>query len=173
MRIFLTGFMGSGKSTLARRLARRLGYPVLDLDEVIHERTGLSVSAFFARHGETAFRQAEHDALLTLATLPRVVVACGGGTPCFHNNMAWMNEHGLTIYLDTPVELLLDRLRPEQESRPLLAGKSEVELRTFLAQKLAEREACYRQAHVIIQQTGNDQDLALLIEGKLPELTGH
>lgn len=146
--IFLLGFMGSGKSYLGERLAVRLGCPFVDLDRLIEAGEGKIIAEIFAELGEAAFRDLERHYLHTLENQAPAVVATGGGTPCFFDNMDWMNAHGTTVFLETPVETLFERLRHERAARPLLAGLSEAELCLFIEKKLGEREVWYRRARV-------------------------
>jgi len=151
--IFLLGFMGSGKTYLGERLAVQLGRPFVDLDRLIEAGEGKTVPDIFAEKGEAAFRDLERQYLHSLENQAPAVVATGGGTPCFFDNMDWMNAHGTTVFLETPVETLYKRLRHERASRPLLAGLSEAELWVFIEKKLGEREGWYRRARVT---TGKD-----------------
>jgi shikimate kinase len=146
MRIFLVGFMGAGKSHLGRALAIRTGLPFYDLDAIIEQRAGRSISDIFAFDGETYFRQQEANCLRELAALDDFVLACGGGAPCYHDNMAWMNAQGATVYLNTPESTLLERLLPERYKRPLLADLDEAQLAQFIRQLTEKRQACYAQA---------------------------
>jgi shikimate kinase len=147
-RVFLTGFMGSGKTTVGQMLARALQWRFIDLDQYIEEQRGQSVSDIFSTHGETAFRQMEHEAVIEMTHLSRVIVSTGGGTPCFHGNMDLMNQSGLTIYLKLSADILKDRLMPARKTRPLIAEKSDSELLDFVRKKLEEREPCYEKAAV-------------------------
>lgn len=142
-RVFLTGFMGSGKTTVGQMLARALQWQFIDLDQHIEKKQGQSISDIFSTRGEAAFRQMEHEAVLEMTRLSRVIVSTGGGTPCFHNNMELMNQSGLTIYLKLDATILKDRLMPARKSRPLIADKSDSELLLFIQEKLAEREPFY------------------------------
>ncbi len=144
--------MGSGKTHIGKRLAKKLGFSFLDLDDLIEDREGSSISQLFATFGETAFRQMEQAALHSLTSYDKIVIACGGGTPCFYDNMAWMNDHGLTIYLAASPSLLYQRLVRETSHRPLLQGKKKEELLRFLQTKLTERSSFYQQASVLVDQ---------------------
>ena len=124
MRLFLIGFMGSGKSYVGSRLAEGLDMDFIDLDALIVEKAEKSIPEIFAEEGEMAFRTLERDCLRSLGSCDEVVVACGGGTPCFFDNMDWMNAQGMTIFLQTSVDLLAKRLLSEVAQRPLLAGKT-------------------------------------------------
>jgi shikimate kinase len=143
MRIFLIGFMGAGKSFLGKALANSLDIGFVDLDEVIEKEAGMHISAIFETMGEATFRQLEAAALRSLLDLDDIVVATGGGAPCFNDNMDWMNENGVTVYLFAEVPLLARRLRNEMIKRPLLAALPEGGLEDFLHTKIAEREAYY------------------------------
>lgn len=147
--------MGSGKSYWGRRLAERLGCRFIDLDDRIEALEGRPVSELFAAHGEAWFRQREADCLRQTQQWPEAVIAAGGGTPCFHENMRWMNDHGRTIFLDAPVELLARRLGKGQTHRPLIQGLGESELPDFIRDKLTERMPFYRQAQVILRVDGD------------------
>lgn len=145
-RIFLIGYMGAGKTTLGRALARELGLEFIDLDFFIEQRYHHSVSGLFALHGEEGFRRIEQQMLHEVGEFEDVIVACGGGTPCFFDNMDYMNAQGQTVFLDVDVETLFRRLRVATQQRPILRGKSEEELRAFIGQALADRAPYYAQA---------------------------
>jgi shikimate kinase len=158
MKVFLVGFMGSGKSYRGRELAQTLGFDFVDTDTVIENLEGVPVSAIFSQKGEIYFRGLEAKTLRNIAKWDNIVVATGGGMPCFHDNMTFMNQNGLTIYLETPTDLLLQRLDPEVENRPLLHGKSESELRDFIEQKVQERTIFYALAKITVVQQNNTDD---------------
>lgn len=147
--IFLIGFMGCGKSYLGERLATQLERPFIDLDRLIEIAEGKTIADIFAALGESGFRELEQKHLHSLGNQPPTIVATGGGTPCFFDNMDWMNTHGTTVFLETPVETLYERLRHERSNRPLLAEFDDAGLRHFIEQKLREREQWYRQAKVV------------------------
>jgi len=147
--IFLIGFMGCGKTTLGRKLANRLGYDFMDLDHLVEAREGMAIAAYFAKHGEAAFRELESAVLKQTAYPENVVVSTGGGLPCFFDNMDWMNAHGKTIYIKLSPKTLADRLEKEKEHRPLLREHHGEALVTFIADKLTEREPFYCRANII------------------------
>lgn len=145
--IFLVGFMGSGKSYWGSRLAKSIELDFFDLDTLIEQKTGLSIPEIFALHGEDGFRLQEQDCLHSLAErLEPAVIATGGGTPCFFDNMDWMNQHGTTIWLDIPVDTLVERLWPERHKRPLLAQIPETDFTTFIKERLDFRRIWYQKA---------------------------
>lgn len=143
--------MGAGKTYWGKQLADHLGLPFFDLDEVITEREGMSVSDIFAAKGEDSFRQMEKDTLRDLVKeQPSFVISCGGGTPCFHDNIGFMNEQGTTIWLNPAVETMVDRLKRKRGKRPLLKDLSDEELLAFVEKKLIARAPVYEQAKVVI-----------------------
>ncbi|WP_299826333.1 shikimate kinase [uncultured Pontibacter sp.] len=148
MLIFLLGMMGSGKSTLGRQLAQRLGYTFVDLDAWVEQQERKSIAAIFEEQGEEAFRRQERAALEAVVHQHNnAVVATGGGTPCFFDNINHMNSHGITVFLDTPPESITKRLMATNlELRPLLAGKNEGEINSYLRKTLAHRNQFYEQA---------------------------
>ncbi len=170
MHLYLIGFMGSGKSYTGRQLAKKLKLDFVDLDDLIEERAEKTIAEIFAEEGEMNFRLMESAALKSIGSQDDLVIACGGGTPCFLDNMDWILADGLSIFLDTPIPMLLERLKPELEKRPLLQGKNEEELSLFLEEKIAERLPFYRRANIIYQQKkGSGQileDLQRRIEAK-------
>lgn len=147
MRIYLTGFMGSGKSFFGKKIARAYAMAYVDLDHAIEMHFGKFIPQIFEQHGEAAFRQMEQEILHRTALLPNAVIACGGGTPCFFDNMEWMNTHGLTVYLRTSVPTLVKRLESDPaHQRPLLKNLSGQALEQFIHERLQQREPFYKQA---------------------------
>lgn len=147
-RVFLVGFMGSGKTTLGRSLAARLNYEFLDLDDRIEQQEGQSISKIFETLGEEGFRLLEKQRLRALGAVDRLVLSTGGGTPCHHDNMAWMNDHGITVYLNTPIPVLHERLRHQKQHRPLIAGMNDEALKQFIESRLSERQSFYVQSRI-------------------------
>lgn len=152
MLLFLVGYMGCGKSSIGRALARRLEYRFLDMDTLLEQRCGRSVREIFAAEGEERFRELERDMLseLIAGTERNAVVATGGGAPCFFDNMARMNEAGLTVYFQMSPAKLAARLEHGKAKRPLLKDKTPEELEGFIRDNLARREAFYLQSKLII-----------------------
>lgn len=150
MKIFLLGFMGTGKTHWGKIWAAQQGLRFYDLDTEIERHTGLTIPQIFEQHGETYFRQQEQERLLSFANKDRFILSTGGGTPCFYNNMQWMKENGLTIYLDTPVAILKERLIQEKWHRPLVRNLNEQEIETFIINSLKKRQKYYLQSHIIL-----------------------
>ncbi|MBQ8271204.1 MAG: shikimate kinase [Bacteroidaceae bacterium] len=145
-RILLTGYMGAGKTTLGRALADRLGLTFIDLDQYIEQRFRKSISQIFAEKGEEGFRDIERRMLHEVADFEDIIISTGGGTPCFFDNIDFMNSKGITVYLQVPVERLFIRLSIARRQRPLIKDKNDEELREFIAEQLAKREPHYSKA---------------------------
>ncbi|MEO8821499.1 MAG: shikimate kinase [Ginsengibacter sp.] len=149
--IFLIGFMGSGKSHWGRIWAQQEGYIFFDLDTEIEKVFELSVEQIFEKHGEEKFREMERYHLRKFETPRKNMVACGGGTPCFFDNLEWMQQHGTVIYLKALPESILERVMDETEKRPLLKKVNTSELLFFIRQKLKEREPVYLKADHVLE----------------------
>lgn len=150
MNVYLIGYMGSGKSTAGIKLATRLGKSFIDLDAELEQRAGISISEWFAQKGEDDFRKAETQLLVQFSSKNQLVIATGGGAPCFANNLELMKSSGVVVYLDMDVNQLVSRLQSGQAQRPLIAGKSPIELTDFITGHLAERQPFYEQAHILV-----------------------
>ncbi|MGB3800492.1 MAG: shikimate kinase [Lewinella sp.] len=168
MRVFLTGFMGSGKSFVGRRLAASRGLPFIDLDDCLEQTAGMTIAEIFEKHGEAHFRKLETEILLGFDRLPMFVMATGGGTPCFHDNMDWMNRHGATVFLDPDETIIERRLKNERSKRPLLHG--DIDLIELIRRKLKDRRPCYEKAAFHVRQTNPRQDVVRFICTHLKQL---
>lgn len=146
MRIYLIGYMGSGKSTLGRRLSEHLKLQFVDMDHYIEMRNHKTIPQIFAEEGEAEFRKKERKALKELSEFSDIVIATGGGAPCFFDNMDVMNNSGKTIYLNIDPAILADRLIKSKTERPLIKGKTKEELVTFIDDTLNKRNHFYKQA---------------------------
>lgn len=151
MKIFLIGMMGTGKTYWCKKLAKKLKVGGYDLDFLIESHEEKTIAEIFAEEGEAYFRRAESRILHWFKEKKSFVLATGGGTPCFHENMQWMNEQGITVWIDEPVEVLMARLQPEKEHRPLIKNLSDSELKQFLTDKLVQRFPFYHQATYHLQ----------------------
>jgi shikimate kinase len=156
--IVLVGMMSSGKSTLGKKLARLLGYRFLDLDKMIEMHEGMEISQIFTRKGEEYFRAIESRMLKEVHPNRRVVLATGGGTPCFFENMDYIKTLGLSIFLDVPAADLAQRIEKHgKDDRPILSGITLVE--TEIAARLMHRRPFYAQAAITIQGTTDAAEL--------------
>lgn len=165
--IYLVGMPSSGKSTLGRRLAKELGYQFVDLDQLIVADQDMSIPEIFSKFGEVHFREAEKRLLQALPANNSLLVATGGGAPCFFDNMDFILESGLSVFLDVPEEELAARIRAHaHDDRPLLSGLSDLEAE--LRKKLGERRPFYSRAHLTLTP-GSDMKAFIL---SLPELLG-
>lgn len=151
MRIYLLGFMGSGKTSLGRRLAKKLDFVFVDLDNEIERLAGRPVDEIFKLFGEDHFRQLEQNVLHKTANLKRAVIATGGGTPCFFDNITFINSHGTSVYLRMSPGSLASRLAHAQKKRPLIHNLSQSSLHGYIESKLKEREVYYLQSKCIIK----------------------
>ena len=145
-RIFLIGYMGAGKTTLGKAFARAMGLTFVDLDWYIEERFHKTVSQIFTERGEEGFRELEKRMLHEASDFENVVISVGGGTPCFFDNMEYMNQVGETVFLDVDNKVLFRRLKVAKHQRPLLANKTDEELMTFIQEALEKRLPHYTKA---------------------------
>jgi len=145
-RIILVGYMGAGKTTVGRQLAKALDLQFYDLDWYIETRMHRKVSEIFAERGEEGFRTIERNMLHEVAEFEDVVLSCGGGTPCFFDNMDYMNRQAQVVYLKASPEVLSKHLEMGRVERPLIKGKKGDELLEHIRRQLAEREPYYGKA---------------------------
>jgi len=151
-KIVLIGFMGSGKSTLGKKLANQLNYQFIDLDKVVEEKSGLTISEIFETKGEASFRELETEELKNiLSTNQKIVLAVGGGTPCFNNNIGLINESSLSIYIKYNAGILTSRLINAKTERPLISNKPKEELEQFVKELLEKREGFYLKSKKVIE----------------------
>ena len=149
-RIILIGYMGSGKTTVGRALAKELSMPFYDLDWYIESRRRKTVPQIFAERGEEGFREIERYMLHEVAEFEDVIISCGGGTPCFFDNMDYLNQQGDVIWLKADPEVLYKHLLMGKTERPLLKGKSPEELMAFIRGQLEQREPFYAKARNVV-----------------------
>lgn len=164
-KFFLTGYMGSGKSTVGEKLAAKLKYDFIDLDKLIESDYKQSIPEIFATKGEKEFRAMEHNTLKRVIEKNNIVVACGGGTPCYYDNMELMSNNGVTVYIKMSVDALVDRLTNAKEKRPLIENKTAAELRSFIKRQLEKREDIYHKAQYTVKGKDlNVDELALFVK---------
>ena len=169
MRIFLIGMPFSGKSTTGKLLATQLGLKFFDLDIIITEESKISITEIFQLKGESHFRLLEQQALNNLIkTETNFVLACGGGTPCYFDNLQNMNANGHTVFLDVPVAQLVERaIKNDYADRPLLKEESAGDLIAKFSELLVSRSSFYRQAqHHYNTGTGTIDELISLFKPK-------
>ena len=145
-RIILIGYMGSGKTTVGKALSKATGMMFYDMDWYIESRMRKTVSQIFAERGEEGFRQIEYNMLHEVAEFENVIISCGGGTPCFFDNMDYLNQQGDVVYLKATPETLYKHLMMAKVERPLLKGKSPEELIAYITEHLQERAPFYEKA---------------------------
>lgn len=164
MRIYLIGYMGCGKSTLGRKLAATLNLTFIDLDSFLEEKYFRTIPQIFAEEGEAGFRRKEQTVLHEVSAFDNIVVATGGGAPCFFDNMEVMNNTGFCIFLDVDTDSLVNRLVHAKTERPIIKGKSADELHQFIDEMMLKRRPFYEKARFTIK--GNEirpeQVLALI-----------
>ena len=148
MRVFLIGYMGVGKTTIGKKLSTRLGLKFIDLDRVMSNGLSLSISQIIDTKGEIYFRDLERETLRKVSEMEDVLVATGGGTPCFFDNIKMINQNGVSVFLKLDEKSLVKRLLRNQDSRPLIKGKSPVELDQFVKSHLSSRLPFYTQSAI-------------------------
>jgi len=150
LRIFLVGFMGSGKTFWGQSWSEKSGLDFYDIDEMVEFNESKSIASIFAEDGEDHFRNLETSELRNLLNKNNFIAATGGGTPCFNDNISWMNENGISVYLQSSPENILKRLVTEKEKRPLIKNLQDGELLFYITEKIKEREAFYKQAKIVL-----------------------
>ena len=146
IRIILIGYMGAGKTTVGKALAKALGVPFYDLDWYIETRMRRTVKQIFDAEGEEGFRRIEHNMLHEVAEFENVVLSCGGGTPCFFDNIDYLNKQGQVVYLKASPDVLYQHLKMGKSVRPLLLNKTQEQVKAFIVEQLAYREQFYSKA---------------------------
>ena len=163
MKIFLIGFMGSGKTYWGRQLGEKLRLPFFDLDEQIESNEGKAISQIFAEEGEEYFRLLEKDTLhIITESHDSFIMATGGGTPCYFNNIEFMNKMGTTVWINTPVDLLHERLLKDKDQRPLIKNLDDAQLRSFIIKKFSDRKIYYEQAEMMVEE--NEKSIEKIVE---------
>ncbi|MDR2139685.1 MAG: shikimate kinase [Tannerella sp.] len=164
-RIFLIGYMGAGKTTLGKALSRQMNLSFIDTDHFIEEHYHQTIRRIFEEKGEDGFREIERKTLREVSEFEDAVISTGGGTPCFHGNMAFMNMAGTTVYLKLSVDEIVKRTEPCRDTRPVLKNRSGEELRQYIAASLSERSRYYEQADIVLPvdtvNTGADTNVLI------------
>ena len=145
--------MGSGKTHWGKLVADEMKMPFFDLDKVITDKEQKTVTEIFAENGEEYFRVKEREVLESLtAEHERFILSCGGGTPCFFNNISFMKKQGKVVWLNTQVDVLVSRLLKEKNTRPLIRDIPSSELKGFIMKKLLSRKLYYQQADLTVHE---------------------
>lgn len=161
MRIYLVGYMGAGKSTTSKRLANRLGWEAYDTDRLFEARFKISINDFFHKYDADLYRKLETQILHETLSLDHAVIATGGGTPCFNDNMEWMNQNGFTVFLKISSQSAIIRLSQSKVKRPLIYDRPAEEISEFILRNYAERLPFYEQAQLTVK--GEDLDIDELV----------
>ena len=170
-RIIIIGYMGAGKTTVGRTLAQELNLPFYDLDWYIESRMRKTVKEIFDERGEEGFRLIEHNLLHEVAEFEDVIISCGGGAPCFYDNIDYMNQQGDTVYLKATPEVLYGHLKMGKSVRPLLENKTQEEVKDFINEQLKIREPYYNKAKYILDvNLMDDYDKIRIFVTKLRDL---
>ncbi len=160
-RIIFIGYMGAGKTTLGKALSNEIKLPFYDLDFYIENRRHKSIDNLFKEFGETGFRKIEHFMLHEVAEFENIILSSGGGTPCFFDNIDYMNKQGITIFLKATPEVLFTHIKMSKKIRPLLLNKTEEDIKDFIKSELKKREQFYQKAKytVNIETLDNKQKI--------------
>ena len=161
-RIYLIGYMGSGKSSALKQLGKLLSWETYDLDNLFEEKYKISVQDFFHKYDEAAFRKLESQLLKETIKYENAVIAAGGGTPCFFDNIEWMNANGTTVFIKVAPMTAVHRLMNSKKKRPLIEGKNEQEVIDFVTKHYAERMPFYEKAQITVK--GENLDFREIFE---------
>lgn len=167
MKIFLIGFMGSGKSYLGKLWADANQLPFYDLDYLIEEDERMTVDKIFATYGEDYFREKEAAALRNTDRFTNSIIACGGGTPCYFDNMHWMNKNGVTVFLNETEDNIYKNVQNDKKVRPLTLGQNEKNLQSFITIKLKDRLTFYNQSKITLLSHQLSEEGFAIIENYL------
>lgn len=155
--------MGCGKSFLSQQIAEKLQLPIYDLDKLIENEEQDSIVEIFAKKGEKYFRELETKILISFSNKENFVLATGGGAACFNNNMEWMNEQGITVWLNETIDIITERLLKEKTQRPLIKNFKDDELKEFLINMLVQRKKYYEQATITLKSNFSLDTLITLL----------
>lgn len=171
-RIIIIGYMGSGKTTVGHALSQELGLPFYDLDWYIETRMHCTVKQIFDEKGEEGFRKIEHNLLHEVAEFENVIISCGGGTPCFFDNIDYINRQGETVYLKCTTDVLYKHLKMGKSVRPLLLNKTPDEVKTFIEAQLKDRAPFYEKAkHIVdVSLMDNKEKIKITVDAIRSEL---
>ncbi len=173
-KIILVGYMGTGKSAIGKKLAKVLGIDFIDLDHYIEEKEEQEITTIFEKKGELYFRKVEKKySEQLLSSNYNFILATGGGTPCYYNNMKFINEKSISFFINTPLNILVERLAKNKNQRPLIKHLNNDELMEFIAKHLFERNQFYQEANYAITNNTTVNDAVKEIIKLLNSTTIH
>jgi len=171
MVFFLIGMPGTGKSSVGKNVAKLLDFNFIDLDKLIEKKSGSKITEIWQKFGEDYFRNLESKTLKEISVLQNTIVSCGGGTPCYSENIKWMNASGTTIYLELPKDILRTRLFEKRESRPMFSQlKTLEELELKLNEIYIARKVFYETAHHCLVLRGTYPNDFFIVKEKITQL---
>jgi shikimate kinase len=171
MVFFLIGMPGTGKSSVGKNVAKLLDFNFIDLDKLIEKKSGSKITEIWQKFGEDYFRNLESKTLKEISVLQNTIVSCGGGTPCYSENIKWMNASGTTIYLELPKDILRTRLFEKRESRPMFSQlKTLEELELKLNEIYIARKVFYETAHHSLVLRGTYPNDFFIVKEKITQL---
>ena len=170
MRIFLVGFMGAGKSFLGKIWGETNSIPFFDLDTLIEEEERISVENIFVTFGEDYFREREAAVLRNTDRFENCIIACGGGTPCYFDNMHWMNKNGVTVFLNESETNIYNHLKNDDKIRPLIIAQDEKTLQQYIINKLQQRISFYNESQIVLTGHQLNKDGFAVIKKYINEL---
>jgi len=170
MKIFLIGFMGAGKSFLGKLWAAQNYLLFYDLDALIEEEERSTVENIFATFGEDYFREREAAVLRNTDRFENCIIACGGGTPCYFDNIQWMNKNGITVFLNESEDKIYNHIQNDQKVRPLIINQEEEKIQAFIKNKLQDRKPFYNQSQIVLSSNQLNKDGFAVIEKYINEL---
>ena len=171
MKIFLIGFMGAGKSFFGEWWGKAHSIPFFDLDKLIEEEERTTVENIFSTFGEDYFREREAAVLRNTDRFEKCIIACGGGTPCYFDNMHWMNKNGVTVFLNESEINIYNHLKNDKKIRPLIIEQDEKTLKQFIRNKLEERNSFYNECRLVFTGDQLNKDGFAVIQKYINELT--
>lgn len=170
MRIFLIGFMGAGKSFLGKIWGEVHSIPFYDLDKLIEDEERITVENIFATFGEDYFREREAAVLRNTDRFENCIIACGGGTPCYFDNMQWMNKNGATVFLNESEINIYNHLKNDKKIRPLIISQDDKSLQAFIKNKLQQRIPFYNECRLVLTSDQLNKDGFAVIEKYINQL---
>ena len=170
MRIFLIGFMGAGKSFLGKIWGEIYSIPFYDLDKLIEDEERITVENIFATFGEDYFREREAAVLRNTDRFENCIIACGGGTPCYFDNMQWMNKNGATVFLNESEINIYNHLKNDKKIRPLIISQDDKSLQAFIKNKLQQRIPFYNECRLLLKSDQLNKDGFAVIQKYINQL---